>query len=124
MQRCALKPSDKKAGFTLIEAIIALLLASSGLAMVFQSMSGAAKLQAAAMEMSKTRIVAQSIMANAGQMETGENGLQDEIAWSVVIEPVATSETGKELVRIRVLALGPMGREVQLVSETIRSAPL
>ncbi|VAV90539.1 hypothetical protein MNBD_ALPHA06-2218 [hydrothermal vent metagenome] len=118
-----MKPSDNKSGFTLLEAVIALLLASSGLAMVFQSMTGAATLQAAAMEMSKTRIVAESVMANAGQMQTGENGVQDDIAWSVVVEPVALSETGRELVRIRVLALGPMGREVQLVSEAIRSAP-
>ncbi len=118
-----MKPYNKKAGFTLLEAIIALLLAASGLSLSFQSIGGAVKLQAAALEMSKTRIVAESIMSTALEQENGAYGVEEGIAWSIYLEPVSFNENGQELVRIRVQAAGPSGREMHLVNEMIRRTP-
>jgi len=115
-----LKPSNKS-GFTLLEAVIALVLAASGLAMSYQGMGGAAKLQAATQEMNRTQMVAASVLASLNTSSSEQSGITDGIAWSVVVEPIARNGQGQELVRIRVLASGPSGREVQLVSEIMQS---
>jgi prepilin-type N-terminal cleavage/methylation domain-containing protein len=114
-----------KSGFTLIEAVVAMMIAAAGLGMIYQSLGGAARLQAGAMEMARTQTVATSIMANAKQAPAGSSssGIEDGIAWTMQTEVVARGENGQQLVRLRVLASGPSGRQVQMVSETIQVSP-
>ena len=120
-----MKGSNKN-GFTLLEAVIALLLASTGLALVFESFGGAAKLQVAAAELSRTQIIAENILNNAIQAQgrvVNAEGIVDGVAWTLSVEPIAQNQNQHELIRIRVLASGPTGREVSLVSEMTRGAP-
>ncbi len=130
MPRCELSKFTKIAknaeGFTLLETLIALLLAASGLAIVFQSMSGAARLHAAGIELAQTSMLAENIMTQARAAEPGagpSSGVSNQIAWNVRFEPIARNQNGLQLIRIRVLAAGPNGREVRLVSETLQANP-
>ncbi|PHR59685.1 MAG: hypothetical protein COA47_09305 [Robiginitomaculum sp.] len=120
------KTREAAKGFTLLETLIALLLAASGLAMVFESMSGAAKLHAAGIELAQTNMLAENIMAQsriAGPGAGPTSGISDQIAWNVRFEPIASNQNDLQLIRIRVLASGPSGREVRLVSEKLQATP-
>ncbi|MBL4617447.1 MAG: prepilin-type N-terminal cleavage/methylation domain-containing protein [Robiginitomaculum sp.] len=107
-------------GFTLLEAIVSLVLAASGIALMFQSITGAAKIQAATIELQQTRMVAHSIFAKINPETQNSSGILNGIAWTLTAEPIARNSQGIELIRIRIVTSGASGRQVVLVSETLR----
>lgn len=114
---------SNKRGFTLLEAVIALLLAASGLALVFQSLSGAAKLQAGIREMERCGIIAESLLANRQYLVKNSSGITDDIVWNITVEPVMKNQRDQQLVRVQIIAAGPSGRQVVLVTEVLRNQP-
>ncbi|MCF6291808.1 MAG: type II secretion system GspH family protein [Robiginitomaculum sp.] len=109
-------------GFTLLEAIISIVLAASGMALVFQSIGGASKIQAATVELTQASIVAHSILAAISSDTQSSSGLTDGIAWTITAEPLARNNRGMELIRIHIIASAASGRQVVLISETLRPA--
>lgn len=121
MRRCALRQSNNQ-GFTIVEVIVSLVLVAAGMALMFQSITGATKIQAAAIELQQTKIVAHNILAGSGADSENASGVLDGIAWTLTAEPIAKNQMGMELIRIRIVASGTSGRQVVLVGETLRKA--
>ena len=113
--------TNSKRGFTLLEAIVSMVLAASGMALVFQGIGGATKLQGAAQELNRTNTVAHNILITADPNIQNNSGITDGIAWTVTSSPIARNKSGAELIRIRVAASASSGRQVLLVTEAIRS---
>jgi type II secretory pathway pseudopilin PulG len=109
-------------GFTLLEAIISIVLAASGMALVFQSIGGASKIQAATVELTQASIVAHSILAAISSDTQSSSGVTDGIAWTITAEPLTTNQQGTELIRVKIITSGSSGRQVFLVTETLRPA--
>ncbi|MBL1430376.1 MAG: type II secretion system protein [Robiginitomaculum sp.] len=109
-------------GFTLLEAIVSLVLAAAGMALMFQSITGATKIQAATVEMRQTRMVAHNILASVSPDTESSSGVTSGIAWTITAEPLARNDRGIELIRIHIIAQAASGRQVVLISETLRPA--
>ncbi len=113
--------NHNKAGFTLIETIIATALASIGFALVFQGLGGAARLSKASTQSTRAVLVAQSVLAEntLDPHDMHIQGITDGIAWTLDANVITEREDGMALLRINVLAEGPGGRRVRLISERV-----
>ncbi|PHS23612.1 MAG: hypothetical protein COA84_10840 [Robiginitomaculum sp.] len=118
MGRCVLN-KNKTAGFTLIETIIATALASVGFALIFQGLGGAVRLTKASAETERSVLVAKSVLAENTLVpgEIHSQGITDGIAWTLNANILIERPDGVKLIRYDVLAKGPTGRQVRLVTE-------
>lgn len=122
MARCILtRPEGKnrRAGFTLVEAVVATALAAMGFALIFQGLGGAARLSGASTISAKAVLVASSVLAEGTlhPQEGRSQGISDGIAWTLTSSVLVQREDGVKLMRYDVLAEGANGRRVRLVSE-------
>ncbi|MCW5724704.1 MAG: prepilin-type N-terminal cleavage/methylation domain-containing protein [Maricaulaceae bacterium] len=112
-----------KAGFTLVEALAAMLVAASGFAAIYQIYANAARSERAAAETAEGVRLAETLLTEAapmaGEALTGEAGGW---RWRVEATPAAPpfSET---LLRIEAAAVAPSGRRMTLAVERAAPAP-
>ncbi len=115
-----------KRGFTLLESIIAMILAASGLSLTYQGLSAATRLQSAINETAKIQIIAENILTEARldpRFVAENRGSEDGVHWQVHFTNMEQNDQGLQRIRIEVLARAPSGRSVQLHSEILRAAP-
>ena len=119
-------PADRRAGFTLAEAIVSLVVASVGLALLFQLSAGAARLRVATDESAQVVAVAEARLAEARLVLTGPAELSGEsgaIAWRIDAREIGARETGAVFLSLEVEAVGPSGRPVRLTSALALDPP-
>lgn len=103
--------AGKKNGFTLIEAVVALTLAATGFAALYQLYAGAANAERAASETVYAARLAESLMAEADPEAEGESG---GYRWTVERAP---SPAGIALETLVLTVTAPSGREIRVVTE-------
>lgn len=110
---------SKKAGFTLVETVIAASLAAVGFALVFQGLGGAVRLTKASEQTTRAVLVAKSVLAEntLHPAEIHLQGITDGIAWTLDASVLIERKDGVKLIRYDILAEGASGRRVRLVTE-------
>lgn len=117
--------TDARAGFTLLEAVVALFLAALGLGVLYQGFAASARMQRVAEDRQQVLMVAEDVLyrAREGGLKDGDTGDQDGIAWQVVRGPLAERDKGPKLDEIQVQAMGPDGAQVSLRTEILVARP-
>lgn len=119
------RQTDRRAGFTLLESVVALFLAALGLGVLYQGFAAASRMQRVAEDRHQVLLVAEQVMDRArfGGLKDGDTGEQAGIAWQVVRGPLAQRESGPALEEIQVQALGSGGAKVNLRTEFLVAKP-
>lgn len=117
--------TDRRAGFTLLEAVVALFLAALGLGVLYQGFAASARMERVAEDRHKILMVAEQVLqrARSGGLKDGATGEQNGIAWQVVRGTLAERDNGSKLAEIQVRALAPDGAQVNLRTEVLVTQP-
>ncbi|MCH8490691.1 MAG: prepilin-type N-terminal cleavage/methylation domain-containing protein [Oceanicaulis sp.] len=111
-------PSGRnRSGFTLVEALVAMLVAAAGFVAVYQIYANAARSERAASDVAHGVRLAEAFLAEA-RLDAGEtlSGEMDGWRWRVTASP-APAPYDSQLVRLDAEALAPSGRRISLSVE-------
>ena len=110
------RSANPRAGFTLVESVVAMLVAAMAFAGVYQLYGGAARLERAATQTAEMTRIAESLLATLPTYEIGgeEGGETGDYAWTV---SGTGDPEGLDLVRVTVIVTAPDGRQVRLVTD-------
>ncbi len=97
-----------RAGFTLLETVVAIALASAGLAAIYQVYASSARAEQAADETEAAARIAEFLLLTA---RTGTTGETEGFAWTMETAP-NRDWTGLETLTLRMRT--PSGREIEL----------
>lgn len=100
--------TSSRSGFTLLETVIAIALASAGLAAVYQVYASSARAEQAANETETAARIAEYLLLTVSTATSGET---EGFAWSTEVSETARWE-GLETLTLRITA--PSGREFEL----------
>jgi prepilin-type N-terminal cleavage/methylation domain-containing protein len=106
---------DRRKGFTLIEAVVAMAVAAMGFIGLYQVLSGAARLDRSAQDIQSMTLVAESVLAQTPHMPPGQSvqGEEAGFSWSLT----ATGDPAMAgLSRIRVEVVSALGQRIVLRS--------
>lgn len=113
----------REAGFTLIEALVALAVLGVVLASVLRAYGAGFRSAERAESRTQALLIAESRLAEAAATvnEAGEtSGAQGPYAWRVVAAPFALEGVEKPLLRLEARVVAPDGGEVRLVTLRLR----
>jgi prepilin-type N-terminal cleavage/methylation domain-containing protein len=111
-------PSGRnRSGFTLVEALVAMLVAAAGFAAIYQIYANAARSERAASDVAQGVRLAEALLAEArlgaGETQSGET---DGWRWRVTASP-APAPYDRQLLRLDAETLAPSGRRISLAVE-------
>lgn len=101
----------KERGFTLIESVVALAIATAGFASLYQLYATTANAERAAGETVYAARLAEALLADPDPETEGESGAY---AWALTFTP-APGAAGMETLEVVITA--PSGREIRVVTE-------